>query len=227
MCQYVISDNQYFSLGAAAVIKNNDVKILSPNDIINGKVKLERGICFIYIKNIMTHRVVCHLLRRSMCELIFFCDYGHSVEFNKNISPRFWSARIGLKRFRYRTTHINRFATDSVVNKISDLKLSHVFMASKGLALYIRWIYSRSGNTKIAHNKYRTLIQAVGIDRVSIHTLLLSEHMSVAFISIYYIRNNKIKGYSSDNSMNDKKISDGIIGGNCIRNRDEALLAPS
>lgn len=187
---YIISDNQFFALGAASLVYKKDVSILSPEAVLNGTVDVFRGVCFIYLKNKNLHRMVCQLLEYSKCKLIFLYDSGHGVEFNRQLSPRLWPAKLAVSDFIRRTLHIHKFINKCIFTNITETKKKRILIAAKGLDCYMGWVRGRSVNYKTVHNHYRAFVHAVGVGNVSVHSLMLSEYIAVAYATLDQIQNN-------------------------------------
>lgn len=187
---YIISDNQFFALGAASLVYKKDVSILSPEAVLNGTVDVHRGVCFIYLKDRNLHRMVCQLLECSKCKLIFLYDRGHGFEFNRQLSSRLWPAKLAVNDFIIRTLHIHKYINKRIFTHITETKKKHILIAAKGLDYYIRWVRGRSVNPKTIHNHYRSFVHAAGVGNVSVHSLMLSEYISVAYATIEQIQNN-------------------------------------
>ncbi|EKQ4522306.1 hypothetical protein [Enterobacter ludwigii] len=187
---YIVSDNQFFSLGLRYIINNRVVYVISPEDIIKrGGLNISNDICMIYIKNKDLFRGVCKFIQHSSCELIFFIDLNIGATINRYISPRLWNARLSTDDIAKRIRSLSTYTRQSILMKCSDLKKRHIFMAAKGLGYYKEWVSRRASNHKTAHNHYRSLIQAIGIENVSIHNFCLSENISLAYVTVYNIQN--------------------------------------
>jgi hypothetical protein len=48
----------------------------------------------------------------------------------------------------------------------------------------MRWVKTRSTYPRIVHSHHRALINTLGIDNVSIHTLFLSEYIAAGRIAL-------------------------------------------
>lgn len=59
-----------------------------------------------------------------------------------------------------------------------------VCIAAEGIDHYMRWVNARSASPKVVHNHYRALLNVLGIDKVSIHTLFLSEYIAAGRIAL-------------------------------------------
>ncbi|EET7775223.1 hypothetical protein ACI8OU_003955 [Escherichia coli] len=187
---YIVTDNQFFSLGLRYIINNRVVYVISPEDIIErGGLNASDVICLIYIKNKSLFRDFCKLIQHSSCELIFFIDLKVGATTNRFISPRLWNARLSTDEIAKRIRSLSTYTRQSILMKCSDLKKRHIFMAAKGISYYKAWVSRRASNHKTAHNHYRSLIQAIGIENVSIHNFCLSENISLAYVTVYNIQN--------------------------------------
>ncbi|TNL04457.1 hypothetical protein CYD30_23680 [Kosakonia cowanii] len=187
---YIVSDNHFFSFGLRHIINDRVVYVISPEDIIKrGGLNTGDVICMIYIKNNDLFRDVCKLIQHSLCELIFFIDLKIGAAINRFISPRLWNARLSTDEIAKRIKSLSKYTRQSLLMKCSDLKKRHIFMAAKGLGYYKEWVSRRASNPKTAHNHYRTLVQAIGIENVSIHNFCLAEIISLAYVTVYNIQN--------------------------------------
>lgn len=53
---YIILDNQYFALGAAAMLTQLKALIVSPEAVLNQEITVTDGICYIFVRHRMLHR---------------------------------------------------------------------------------------------------------------------------------------------------------------------------
>ncbi|EGM3390128.1 hypothetical protein IRR03_004817, partial [Salmonella enterica] len=107
------------------------------------------------------------------------------------MSPEFfWDSKLTSKEFIKKIKNINENIKSRELNKISEVKRTHLFMVEKGVGYYINWVLERAKNKKSIHANYRVLVQALNIENVSIHNLFLSERISIAYVTIYNISKN-------------------------------------
>ena len=168
---YIISDNQYFALGAAALIKHQQAIIVSPEELLNQNPGISSGDCYIFVRNRVLHRRLCCYLKQTNCNLIFFL-------------PGFWPARISAKSFRERSAQVARYFSRSCPENTTLSGRARMSMAAAGLERYMRWVRARSISHQAAHSHHRALIKTVGIENVSIHTLFLSEYIAASLIAL-------------------------------------------
>lgn len=180
---YIISDNQYFALGAAALIKHQQVNIISPEELLNHPPGLCHGVCYIFVQDRMLHRQVCHYLKQMSCNIIFFLP-GLRCCMGPKLLPCFWPARISVKSFRDRCVQVARYFSRSGPENTTPARLARMCVAAEGLEHYIRWVNVRSISSKVAHTHHRALIKTVGFENVSVHTLFLSEYIAVSHLAL-------------------------------------------
>lgn len=185
---HIISDNKFFSLGVSFLLQGRTVSALSPLDVFNSSEVELRGVFLVYIKNKFQYRQVCGFLRKKNVELIFFIDFGVKVF---EISPEyFWDSKLTSKEFIKKIKGISENINSRELNRISELKRTHLFMVEKGVSYYMRWVLERAKNKKSIHANYRVLVQALNIENVSIHNIFLSEIISIAYVTICDISKN-------------------------------------
>lgn len=70
---YIITDNQYFALGATAILIHQNAVIVSIEAVLKHETTLTEGICYIYVQDRMLYRQLCRHFKFTFCNLIFFC----------------------------------------------------------------------------------------------------------------------------------------------------------
>ncbi|HHQ4087665.1 TPA: hypothetical protein ACSPZB_004230, partial [Citrobacter freundii] len=180
---YIISDNQYFALGAAALIKHQQAIIVSPEELLNQNPGISSGDCYIFVRNRVLHRRLCCYLKQTNCNLIFFLP-GLRYRSGTKLLPCFWPARISAKSFRERSAQVARYFSRSCPENTTLSGRARMSMAAAGLERYMRWVRARSISHQAAHSHHRALIKTVGIENVSIHTLFLSEYIAASHIAL-------------------------------------------
>ncbi|MEG5888244.1 hypothetical protein UXP46_23705 [Enterobacter ludwigii] len=180
---YIISDNQYFALGAAAMLTHQKALIVSPEAVLNQEITITDGICYIFARDRMLHRQLCRYFKHTYCNLIFFLP-GIRYSGDPKLLPCFWSARISAKSFRTRSTQISRYFKRYPSEMTTRARHKRVCIAAEGMEHYMRWVNARSTSPRIVHSHHRTLISTIGIDNVSIHTLFLAEYIAAGRIAL-------------------------------------------
>ena len=179
---YIISDNQYFALGAAALLKHQHASIISPEELLVRTSALE-GVCYMFIRCRVMHRQLCRHLKKMACHLIFFLP-GNSYCRGARLLSCFWPAMISAKSFHDRSAHVARYFSRSRQEINTPATRTRIHMAAEGMEHYISWVNARSVTPKIAYSHHRALVNTVGIENVSIHTLFLSEYIAASHIAL-------------------------------------------
>lgn len=201
MCnQYVISDNQYFSIGVASLVPGQTCVSLVPEDITTGLKKLISGVVLIYIKDRNKFHDVCRCLFSSVCELIFFFDTPPGLEMNGFVSSRFLNARISVAVFRSKIPERLICNNDSLLNRISPARRQRLFAAAQGLEYFNFWVSERTVTPKGQHNYSRSLLQVLGIYNVSLHNLLLAEEIAQACVTVLKIQERQRRAHQKSES---------------------------
>lgn len=182
---YVISDNQYFSLGVTSLIAGHTCVSLVPEDITPEQEEITSGIVLIYIKDRNKFRSVCRYLSSSVCELIFFFEPSPSLEFCDIISARFWNAKLSTMAFSNRIPRYWRYTAGDIFANVSAARRRRLSMAAKGLKHYNSWVLTRTRTPKRQHDYNRSLLLILGIKQVSVYHLSLAEKMSLACMTVY------------------------------------------
>ncbi len=188
---YLISDNQYFMLGAATLLKVYEVCSLSPGQFIDNAVKINNDVCLVYIRDRDKYIEICKAIRHHDCELIFLLDVGENCIFSPKLPSRIWNARISVYGLLGKFIQLEKHICEKIFRNISSSKARHITMAAKGLKRYQSWLFYKANNSKATHNYYRALVHAVGIENVSVHTVLLSERIAMASMAVYDIQSRR------------------------------------
>lgn len=182
---YVLSDNQYFSLGVSYLYGNESIHMISPKDIINNKMILKNGICYVYIENISSYNKVCQSLRMVDCQLVFLFKIEPAHIRSNTFPIPIYSSKMSVVEFvnNFVSSRENLSKRAKPLNKI---RMKHVISASNGLDNYERWVLrrSRSLNPQVIRNHYRTLLASVGLNRISAYNRLFAEKLSLAYAVI-------------------------------------------
>jgi hypothetical protein len=166
----IISDNHYFMLGLDALFNTCETRVLSPQQIIGMAGISENSVCLVYISDTEVCRRVCRIIKNSTCELFFFVDIVPACSFSQCVSSRIWDARSTLYDIQEKIRRIRSFISEKLFSNLTGIKMRHIVMAAKGLQYYKSWILHHLGNTGTGLSQYRTLVHAVGINNVSVHT---------------------------------------------------------
>lgn len=182
---YVLSDNQYFSLGISYLYGNKSIYMLSPKDIIKKKMALKGEVCYIYIENDISYSRVCQSLRLEDCQLVFFfkVDPAHN---KKNTFPmHIYSSKMAVDDFARNFVSSGEYLNNGT-KTLSKIRMKHIISASNGLDNYERWVLrrSRSLNPQVIRNHYRTLMASVGLNRISAYNRVFAEKLSQAYAII-------------------------------------------
>ncbi len=179
---YIISDNQYFSIGFLSLLPPNLVRIVSPREFLELRTPVDSAF-FLYIRDRDMHQRVCHTLRYTTGLLIFFIP-AFIPEKRSALMANFWPARMAVATFCHRMSKVSWFVRPRSIRmtaKSSDIRLIKV---AKGLDNYLLWLKAQSFCPKKIHSHHRMLIKSVGLDRVNIHTLFLSEYIARVYINL-------------------------------------------
>lgn len=185
---YIISDNQYFSLGVKTLIAGHACVSLLPEDIITGLRKVISGVVLIYVKDRRKFRRVCFHLSLSECELIFFFDPNQGLGIHDIVSYRFWNAKLSVRDLTNRIPKYLSYTSGDILENISPSRRRRLFIAAKGLKHFNSWILERTSNPKFVFSYKRSLLETLGIYSVSIHNLFLAEEISLAYVTVYKIQ---------------------------------------
>lgn len=180
---YIISDNQYFALGAAAILTHKKAMIISPEAVLAQVGRITDAVCYIFVRDRMLHRQLCRYFKHTYCNLIFFLP-GIRYSGDPKLLSCFWSARISARSFHTRSTQISRYFKRYPSEMTTRARHRRVCIAAEGMEHYMRWVKTRSTSPRIVHSHHRALINTLGIDNVSIHTLFLSEYIAAGRIAL-------------------------------------------
>lgn len=179
---YIISDNQYFAMGIEALLPPDVALIVSPHKVLNDSLRITGKLCYIYVKNRTLHRQICSFLKHINCRMIFFLPEGKFLNTPKLISW-FWSARISLEHFRQHSKQVASFFKETETGSISSARYRRVIKVAEGLDRYMVWVRSHGISRSMVHNHHRALITTMGIEKVNIHSLFLSEYIAAGYIA--------------------------------------------
>ena len=182
---YVLSDNQYFSLGISYLHGNKSICMLSPKDVINGKMILKGGVCYVYIENVISYSRVCQLLRLEDCHLVFFFKIEPAHNKKNTFPMHVYSSKMAVTDFVRNFVSSGEYLNNRT-KTLTKIRKKHIISASNGLDNYERWVLrrSRSLNPQVIRNHYRTLMVSVGLNRISAYNRLFAEKLSQAYAII-------------------------------------------
>lgn len=174
----IISDNQFFSFGLRASLSFDDqVVIMTPEQVLSDPTCLNNFFTFyIFIYDRQAHLMVCNYLTRVNGACVFFINCR---EEDVILAPCFISSRIPVREVRMLSliTPV-RLVKNRSFNMLSTINNLRTGCAAKGLTRYMYWVRNRTCTANGVHYHKKALLNALGIQRVSVHTFFLAEYIS-------------------------------------------------
>lgn len=186
---YVISDNIFFNIGLSFAKSNTYFHSVTPEEIMSGSVKPEKGVVYIYIHDIRKLREVCFFLESTKCDLVFFFDFKKHMDFINLFGLSIWNAKIKIRTLtRYMSKYEYKRRNAQLFIKAN--KKERLMMMARGIDYFQYYAGLMSENKKTVHSFFRSFLSDFGMSKVSLHNLLLSEKMSIAYMAAYNIKFN-------------------------------------
>lgn len=91
-----------------------------------------------------------------------------------------------MNSFRKRSTQLSRYLCQYYPENSTALKRIRLHKIAEGVDSYMLWISTRSVSPGKIHAHHRALMSMIGLKKVSVHTLFLSEYIAAGHLACEY-----------------------------------------
>jgi hypothetical protein len=179
----IISDNNYFSLGASLLLKKFNVMKLSPAHVLKDNYVDRTALYLLFINNRESHKEVCKKFQGSYCNMVFFLPVDTNIEKENNFHPCFWSAKITQRCLSKRVFKILNKYPPPLFHTLSSSRKSELVKISLGVGFYMEKLLVTKLHSKSIHRYSRKITSLVGFSNVNIHNIFLSEYIAAGHVA--------------------------------------------
>lgn len=177
---YVISDNQFFSLGVASILEG-EAQVVPPTRVINIP---KNSKVIMYIRDRGIHRKWCEYLSHQKCRLLVFLPSPLFESFRRT-PPFIVSSMMTLRETRNTINCINSLEYVSPFENCSSEIVSTIESVSLGVGGYLKSVMTKGLSSKLAHYQHKKIIKELGWQKVNIHNIYNAQYIASVHLSVH------------------------------------------